>query len=64
MAKPTVGHVVRVDFGDGEGEQYGLLVKDGGDKDIVVPLNDGKPVAYREPDSREGKGSGVTYWSA
>lgn len=52
--------VVHADFGDGE--EYGLVVKDGADKDIVVPLGKGVPLAYREPADRDAGGSGMTWW--
>lgn len=61
MAKPKAGDIVHADFGDGE--EYGLLVKDGADKDTVVALGKGEPLAYREPEDRDAAGSGRTYWS-
>lgn len=62
MAKATVGTVVKADFGDGE--EYALLVKDGADKDTLVPLGKGQPLAYREPEDRDDAGSGGTWWTA
>ena len=62
MAKPKEGSVVKADFGNGP--EYGLLVNVGGDKDIVVPLGKGQPLGYREPEDRDERGSGTTYWTA
>lgn len=62
MAKAQVGKVVKADFGDGE--EYALVVKDGADKDVLVPLGKGQPLAYREPEDRDAGGSGGTWWNA
>jgi len=62
MAKASVGQVVKADFG--EGEEYALLVKDGADKDVLVPLGKGQGLAYREPEDRDDQGSGGTWWNA
>ncbi len=64
MAKAKVGDVVKADFGDGEGEQYALLVKDGADKDTLVGLGKGQTAGYREPEDRDAGGSGGTWWTA
>lgn len=64
MAKASVGKVVKADFGDGEGEQYALLVKDGADKDRLVALGKGADLAYREPEDRDAGGAGGTWWNA
>lgn len=62
MAKAKVGDIVKVDTGNGE--EYGLLVHVGGDKDVVVPLGKGEQVGYREPEDRDAEGSGRTWWNA
>ncbi len=62
MAKAAVGKVVKADFGDGE--EFALLVKDGDDKDTLVPLGKGEQLAYREPEDRDEHGSGRTWWNA
>lgn len=64
MAKAHVGQVVKADFGDGDGEEYALLLKDGSDKDTLVQLGKGRPLAYREPEDRDDDGSGGTWWTA
>lgn len=55
--------VVHADFGDGEGEQFGLVVQDGDGKDLVVALGKARPLGYREPEDRDAGGSGGTYWN-
>lgn len=62
MAKAAVGSVVKADFGNGE--EYALLVKDGDDKDTLVPLGKGEQMGYREPQDRDEHGSGRTWWNA
>ncbi len=62
MAKAQVGTVVKADFGGGE--EYALLVKHGDDKDTLVQLGKGAPLAYREPEDRDAGGSGGTWWTA
>lgn len=62
MAKAKEGTVVKADFG--EGEEFALLVKDGADKDVLVPLGKGQALAYREPEDRDAGGSGGTWWTA
>ena len=62
MAKPKAGTVVKADFG--EGEEYALLVDTGDDKDTLIPLGSGQKLGYREPEDREGQGSGRTWWNA
>jgi len=62
MAKAKVGDIVKADFGSGV--EYGLLVKDGDDKDTVVPLGKGEALAYREPADYDAAGSGLTWHNA
>lgn len=62
MGKVAVGTVVKADFGGGE--EYALLVDKGEDKDVLIPLGEGQSLAYREPDDRDGQGSGRTWWTA
>ncbi len=60
--KPSEGTVVKADFGDGE--EFALVVKHGDDKDCLVALGGGKLLSFREPQDRDDKGSGLTYWTA
>lgn len=64
MAKPQTGTVVKADFGGGNGEEFALLVDTDGDKDTLIPLGKGDKLGYREPENRDEKGSGRTWWTA
>lgn len=62
MAKPSVGTIVKADFGGGP--EYALLVDIGDDKDTLVQLGKGEKLGYREPEDRDEQGSGRTWWNA
>jgi hypothetical protein len=60
MAAKT-GDVVWADFGGGP--MLALFVEEDGDKDVVQhPDGSRVRLAYREPEDRDERGSGKTWW--
>lgn len=48
--------------GDVKDNVLGLYVKDAGDKDVIQVGVENHTLGYREPEDREGKGPGRTWW--
>jgi hypothetical protein len=59
---PKTGTVVWANF-DGEHDVLALFVDDGEDKDVVqAPDGSQHRLAYREPEDRDERGAGLTWW--